>query len=204
MIDFYINNIKIKEKGDTMTTRLNGTSLFSGITTGLSSTYSLLASQNSTGGVTLVDITSGRSNTSLTASLNQNFASYMQTNFSTLDADGDGNLSATEISDLSNKISTQGLTQAQLTQLGTASGLSTDTLEQVLEHFSDVDANKDGKVTAAEISAYGVTAEADKKKTEYANKKATDMSIFYGSETSSNDVDSTSMLDYKYLKDENS
>lgn len=185
-----------------MTTKLNGTSLFSGITSGLSSTYSLLASQYS-GGVTLANLSDARTNSSLTSSLNQNFASYMQTNFSSMDANKDGTLSSTEISDMSNKISTQGLTQAQLTQLGTASGLSGSTLEQVLAHFSDIDTNHDGKVTTAEINTFNITSAVQKKKTEFANRAATNMSVFYGNEDSSA-TNSSSMLDYRNLSDDNS
>lgn len=184
-----------------MATRLNGTSLFTGVYSGLNTTFSTLANANADG-VTLESITAARSNTTLNSSLNQTFASYMQTNFSSFDKDGDGVLSATEMSDFTNNLSTQGMTQSQLVQLGSASGLSTGTLEQVLNHFNEVDANKDGKVTMAEISAYGINSEAEKKKTEFANKAATNMSTFYGNEDSSA-ANSSSMLDYRYLQDEN-
>lgn len=199
MVDFVKNIIIIRKKEIVMGTRLNGTSLFTGIYSGLTSTYSVLANENAEG-VTLESISAARSNSGLTSSLNQNFASYLQTNFSSLDKDTNGILSATELNEFTNQMSTQGMTQAQLMQLGAASGLSTSTLEQVLNHFSEVDANKDGKVTTAEISAYGINSEAEKKKTEYRNQAATNMSTFYGSESTT--ADSSSMLDYKYLSDD--
>ncbi len=73
--------------------------------------------------------------------------------------------------------------------------MATKTLEQVLEHFSTIDANHDGKVTTAEISAYNITASMEKKRSEFASKAADDMSVFYGSDTSTS---TTSLLDYKY------
>lgn len=170
-------------------------SLFSGITSGLSSTYSILANASS-GNVTLQNIASARSNTTYANTLNQSFASYIQTNFSNLDKNKDGNLSSAELSELTNAISASGLTAAQLSQLGTASGLSSNTLNQVMEHFSQIDKNGDGKVTAAEITNYKLTSEMDKKKTEFANKAAANQSIFYGSENSS-ETNSSSMLDYR-------
>ena len=60
-----------------------------------------------------------------------------------------------------------------------------------------MDTNHDGKITSAEISAYGYEASRQEKIDEYNYKKATNMSTFYGSESSS-DVDSYSMLSYRY------
>ncbi|MFA7658094.1 MAG: EF-hand domain-containing protein [Candidatus Gastranaerophilaceae bacterium] len=176
---------------------LNGSSLFAGIYSGLTSTYSLISNAYSNQ-VTPTNIAAAMSNTSLTSSLNQTFASYIQTNFSSLDTDKNGVLSSAELSNLTNQISSQGLTAAQLTQLGAASGLSGDALSQVLEHFSDIDTNGDGKVTTAEISAYKLTSAMEKKKTEFANRAATNMSVFYGDDTS-NSANSSSLLDYKYM-----
>lgn len=180
----------------------SGASIFTGIYSGLTNTYALIANQyGANGGVTLDNINAARTNTSLNTSLNQTFASYIQTNFSNLDKDGDGVISSSELSNLTNVITNQGLTQAQLAQLGTATGLSNDTLASVLEHFNDIDVNKDGKVTTSEISAYNITSKAEKKKMEYANRSASNMSVFYGDDTSSK-ADSSSMVDYKYLSED--
>lgn len=186
-------------KGGTMST-LNGSSLFTGIYSGLTNTYSLISNQYSNN-VTLENISAARTNTSLSATLNQSFASYIQTNFNSLDADKDGVISAVEMNNLTNQISTQGMTKTQLAQLGTASGLSSETLSDVLEHFNDIDANKDGKITTAEISAFKINSAAEKKKTEFANRAATNMSVFYGDENASSAADSSSLLSYKYLSD---
>ncbi len=172
-------------------------SLFSGITSGLTSAYSILANASS-GKVTLDNINTIRSDSSYATTLNQTFASYIQTNFSSLDKDNDGILSSVELTNLTNSINSTGLTSAQLSQLGTASGLSGDTLTQVLEHFADIDKNGDGKVTSAEIAAYKLTSAMDKKKTEFSNRAAANQSVFYGDENASSAANSSSMLDYKY------
>lgn len=171
--------------------------LFTGINSGLTSAYSLISNAYS-GNVSLANISSAMTNTGLTSTLNQTFASYIQSNFSSLDTNRDGKLSSAELSALTTKISTQGLTAAQMSQLGTASGLSGAALAEVLDHFSDIDANKDGKVTSAEISAYKVTSAEQLKKIEFANKAATNMSVFYGDDSSSS-ADSSSLVSYKYL-----
>ena len=181
---------------------MGNSSLFSGITSGLTSTYSLLANA-SAGNVTLSNIASANSNPSLVNKLNPTFASYIETNFSSADKNRDGILSASELSNLTNSINTRGLTSAQLSQLGAASGLSGETLNQVLEHFMDIDKNGDGKVTSAEISAYKLTSAMDKKKTEFANRAATNQSVFYGDENASNAPDSSSMVAFKYWDDGN-
>lgn len=175
-------------------------SLFSGVTAGLLNTYSVLANSSTTG-VTLSTISSAMSNSSLATSLNPTFASYIATNFNSLDADRDGVLSSNELSNLTNSIKMSGLTAAQLSQLGPACGISGQTLNQVLEHFADIDTNCDGKVTAAEITAYKLKSAMEKKKTEFANKAATNQSIFYGDDNASSASDSSSMLAFKYWND---
>lgn len=179
---------------------LSGASLFTGIYSGLTNTYSQISGEYADG-VTLANIADARTNSKLTSLLNQTFASYIQTNFESLDTDKDGILGSSELSNLTNMISAQGLTAAQLTQLGTASGLSNSALEQVLQHFNDIDANKDGKVTTAEISSYNITSAAEKKKTEFRNKAASNMSVFYG-DSDSSAADSSSLLSYKYLSED--
>lgn len=180
---------------------LDGSGLFAGITSGLTSTYSILANA-SPNGVTTSSITDAMSNQNYNSKINPAFSSYIMSNFTSLDKNSNGTLSAAEMNNLSNLISTKGLTSTQLNQLGTASGMSTEALEQVLSHFNDIDANHDGKVTSAEISGFKLKCSEEKKKTEFANKAATNMSVFYGD--SDSNVDSTSLLDYKYMNDTSS
>ena len=67
----------------------------------------------------------------------------------------------------------------------------------VVEHFDEMDANHDGRITSAEITAYNVDSSKQEKMDEFANRRASDMSVFYGSESSSTS-DSYSLLSYKY------
>ena len=64
-----------------------------------------------------------------------------------------------------------------------------------------MDTNHDGRITGAEISAYDLTCSRQKKEDEFNARKATDMSVFYGSEDSSSDT--YSILSYKYSNNKN-
>ncbi len=170
----------------------------SGIYAGLNSTYAYLASQYKDG-LTLENIAEARTKTENTNNLNQTFASYLQTNFSALDADGDGILSTEEANNSLNQMSASGLTKAQLTQLQAsgASGISNSDYSYILENFESIDSNGDGRITDAEIAAFKLTAARMEKEDEMNDKFATNMSTFYGSESSSS-VGSYSILSYKY------
>jgi len=174
-----------------------GNSILSGISSGLTNTYSYLASQYPNE-VTLENINKVRTDAKSVNLINQSFASYLQNNFTNIDKDKDGIISPEEMSNLTNTMSTQGLTKQELTDLyaSGASGLSASTVENILEHFDEMDSNNDGRVTSAEISAYNVESSRIKKEDEFNNRKASNMSVFYGSEDSSSD--SYSILSYKY------
>lgn len=181
-----------------------GSSLFTGINAGLTNTYALLAQAYGSTGVTPTNILAAMSNSQLAGRINPTFASYMQSNFTALDTNKDGTLCASELANMTNVIATQGLSMQQLSQLGPAIGLSGDTLSQVLEHFNDIDANHDGKVTSAEIQNFTLKSAEEKKKTEFASKAAANMSMFYGDDDSSTNINASSMVDYKYMNTGNS
>lgn len=181
----------------------NNNGILSGITSGLTTTYSYLASQYPNG-LTLENLNEARTKTSNMNVLNQSFASYLQNNFSQIDKDGDGTITASEMNNLSNIISTQGLTKDELTQLyasGT-SGLSDSTMTKILEHFDEMDTNHDGRITSAEISAYDVNCSRMEVEDEFNNRRASDMSVFYGDTSSGSDT--YSLLSYKYKSNNNS
>lgn len=171
--------------------------LLAGVYAGLTNTYSYLASQYPNG-LTLENLTEARTKTTNLGVLNQTFASYLQNNFGTIDNDGDGIITADEMNNLSNRISTQGLTRAELTQLYASgcSGLSESTMSKILEHFDEMDTNHDGRITSAEISAYDTNCARMEMEDKFNNQRATDMSVFYGDSSSS--VDTYSLLSYKY------
>lgn len=176
-------------------------SIFSGVTAGLTNAFSVIGHSTTTG-VTASTVASAMSNSQLATSLNPTFASYILNNFGTLDTNHDGTLNAAELSNFTNMMNTTGMTQAQLAQLGAASGLSNQTLEQVLQHFNDIDVNHDGKVSSAEIQAYRLKSNEEEKKAEFSNKTATNMSVFYADDSAST-TNSSSLLSFKYMNENN-
>ena len=176
----------------------NNYGALSGIFSGLTNTYAVLNSQYEDG-VTLENILDAQGKTSNATVLNGTFASYLQNNFASIDKNNDGLITSDEMQTLTNNMSTQGLTKEQFTQLALSgnSGLSTATINNILEHFDDMDTNGDGKITSAEIAAFSVDGAKQEKMDEFAHKAATNMSTFYGDDSSS-DVSSYSMLSYRY------
>lgn len=182
-----------------MSKRLDGSSLFSGINSGLTNSFSLLSSQYSDG-LTLENINKALTNTNVTnTTYGSTFASYLSSNFNTVDKDSDGKISADEIQTLMNNMATQGLTREQIMSLGASSGMSTSLQETVLNHFDDIDANHDGKVTNQEISAYGVNSDIQKQKIADTNRVINNMSLYYGDDLTEYEG---GMLDYRYLSDD--
>lgn len=172
-------------------------SILAGISSGIENTYSYIASQYSDG-LTLKNLTAARSNSTLSQNINSSFASYLQTNFSKIDSNKDGVITADEMTNLTNKLATTGMTKTEIQQLyaSGSSGISESKMSEIMEHFEDMDTNGDGKLTDAEISAYSVTSAKQQKEDEMRLKSAGDMSVFYGNESSG---DSTySILSYKY------
>ena len=176
----------------------NNNGILSGITSGLTNTYTYLASQYPNG-LTLENLTEARTKISNVNVLNNSFASYLQNNFNSIDKDGDGIITSDEMNNLSNLISRQGLTKDELTQIyaSGSSGLSESTMTKILEHFDEMDTNHDGRITSAEIAAYDVNCARLEKEDEFNNRRATDMSVFYGSDSSSSS-DTYSILSYRY------
>ena len=175
-----------------------GSSIISSINSGINNTYAYLASLYPQDGVTYDNIAAARNDTTNYLTLNQSFASYLQNNFGSFDKDGDGKIGADEMNSFSHTLSTSGVSRTELTQLASSGAYSATTVAKILDNFDDIDTNHDGRVTSAEISAYALDCSKQEKIDEANYKKATsDMSIFYG-EDSSADVDSYSILSYRY------
>ena len=141
-----------------MSKHLDGTSLFTGMNSGLTNTFAILSSTFK-----------------------------------------DGKLTADEVQDLTTNLTRNGMTLQQLYQLGTSSGMSSSLLDTVISHFNEIDKNKDGKVTNAEIQAYGVDSSVETQKKSDRNSMLKQMSTFYETAASDNDE---SLLDYKYLSED--
>ena len=176
-----------------MSKRLDGTSMFTGINSGLTNAFAQLSGQYSDG-VTLENLNKALTNTNyINNGYNTTFASYMTNNFNSIDSDHDGVISAEEIQNLMGQMATQGMTREQIIALAGSSGMSSSLAETVLSHFDDIDKNHDGKVSNQEIQAYGVESDLEKQKISDRNRMVNNMSMFY-------DVDSNyegSLLDYK-------
>ena len=183
-----------------MSKRLDGTSLFTSASAGLSNVFAQLSGQFGEE-VTLENLNKAltNSNSITNNAYNSTFASYMTNNFSSFDQNSDGKISADEIQNIMSQMARQGLTREQIIALGASSGMTISLQETVLSHFDEIDKNKDGKVTNQEIQAYGVESDFQKQKTADRNRLLNSMSMYY--DVSS---DESSLLDYKYLSDENS
>lgn len=183
-----------------MSKRLDGTSLFTSASAGLSNVFAQLSGQYGEE-VTLENLNKAltNSNTLTNNMYNSTFASYMTNNFSSFDQNGDGKISADEIQNIMSQMATQGLTREQIIALGASSGMTTSLQETVLSHFDDIDKNKDGKVTNQEIQAYGVESDIQKQRLSDRNRLVSNMSMYYDIST-----DESSLLDYKILSDDNS
>ena len=178
--------------------RLDGSSLFTGINSGLTNTFSLLSNQYQDG-ITLDNLNKALSNTNITnTAYGSTFASYLTNNFNSVDKNGDGKISADEIQAYMNNIATQGLTREQIMTLGGTSGMTNSLQETVLAHFDDIDTNHDGKITNQEINAYGVNSAFEKQKIADMNRVVNNLSMFYGSDDNKYEG---SILDYRYLDD---
>ena len=183
-----------------MSKRLDGTSLFANASAGLTNVFTQLSSQYGDE-ITLENLNKALTNSNgLTNNVyNNSFASYITGNFSSFDQNSDGKISADEIQNIMSQMARQGLTREQIIALGASSGMTTSLQETVLSHFDEIDKNKDGKVTNQEIQAYGVESDFQKQKTADRNRLLNNMSMYYDVST-----DESSLLDYKYLDNENS
>jgi len=186
-----------------MSKYLDGTSLYTGIAAGLSNTFGLIASQYGTGGITLENLKESATNKNLLQNTNYNatFSSYLTSNFSNIDQDGDGVLTAQDLQSHTSEMTAKGMTREQLSTLGTSSGLSSSLLETVLSNFDEIDSNNDGKVTNAEIKAYSINSAYENQRTADMNRMIANMSTFYGDDI---EVSEGSLLDYKYQQDKSS
>jgi Ca2+-binding EF-hand superfamily protein len=171
--------------------------LLAGITTGLSNTYKYLKSKMPDG-VTYDGIMELMKDSEKSGMVNATFASYLQTNFNAVDKNGDGMITDQEMEKLTGVMAKAGLTKDELVQMYSSgvSGLSNATMEMIMKYFDEMDTNKDGRLTSAEIAAFSINSAKQERMDEYAHQRATNMSTFYGNESSSDYTGS--LLSYKY------
>lgn len=180
-------------------TILNGQGLFVGAISGLTNTYSTFAKNSKTNGsISLEDLTNPSDAITAQLGSNNSFLQYLTTNFSNIDADGDGKINATDMNTLTQTMQKQGLTYNEITQLVASgnSGMSSTLTDTVLTYFNKIDKNKDGRVTSEEITAFGMDSDRQKMDSEYNSFKASSMSVYYGSDSA--DDSKSSVLDSMY------
>ncbi len=162
--------------------KLIGSSLFTGAISNLNANYLLMLNGNK--GLTLDNILNPSSD-NVKYTVNQNFRSYMMTNFNQIDVDGDGTISEDDLSNYATKLQTQGMTYNELSQLCANGGSSMSSLlDTVLSNFNEIDTNHDGRVTQNEINAYRINEEIKDVKEKYPRIDPTKMSMFYETDTS--------------------
>lgn len=176
-----------------MVNRITGNSLFAQAASGLNSSYYYLSLlSGSTNGLTLDNILHPDTENSGASAiyLNSTFAQYLAKNFNYIDMDGDGTITQKDITNYSTQLYGTGLTYAQLSQL-CAQGGSGSLYETVLNNFQQIDANHDGRVTSAEISAYGIEQEKEQMEGKYPKYDLKGMSIFHDTTASTTTAETT-------------
>ena len=166
--------------------KLSGQGLMAQAIYGLTNNFAVL-SAGASGGLTLEQIINPSDEVNK-SNINASFQSYLTQNFSNIDADGDGKISATDLQQYTNQLSQKGLTYQELMQL-CYSGSASSTLEEVLANFQEIDKDGDGRVTNAEISAYGVEEEKKEMEKNYPKFQATNISNY----VDNSDYDSSSV-----------
>ncbi len=183
-----------------MSSYLNGRSLITGIQTGMQSSFAILSGLYKDG-ITQQNLVESMGNSDFlraTGTMGTTFASYLSQNFGTLDKNSDGIIGADEMQQQLSLMSSQGLTRQQITQLGAMSGISADMQSEILNHFTEIDTNHDGKVSSGEIQAYNLTSKKEQRRVEDENNMIKNTSIFYGDEDKEF---SSSLLSYKWINE---
>lgn len=175
-------------------TILNGQSLLSSAMAGLTNTYSTLMSSSSSSGkgLTLNDLSQLSTNTILNLGSNYSFVQYLTNNFSSLDKDGDGEISGTDLTNVMNRMQSKGLTYNELQSLCTSGSGDTTLLSTVLTYFNKIDTNGDGRVTSDEITKFSYNCQKDEIESKYKSYKASNTSLYYNDGV---EDDTSSVLD---------
>ena len=180
----------------------NGQALFASALSGLQNTYSILAQNSKNGGITIDELTNPTNTAVQQLGGNMTFAQFLTTNFSAIDQNGDGKIDSNDMSNLTTKLSNNGLSYEELCQLCSSGMSGSDMLTNVLTYFNQIDTNKDGRVTNAEIQAFNLKSDEERLKTEYQSFRPSSMSVFYGDDSS--DSEPSSLIDNLYPNKNNS
>ncbi len=172
---------------------LNGQSLISSAMSGLTSTYSALLSSSSSGkGISLDDLSNLSSTTLLSLGSNYSFVQYLTNNFSSIDQDGDGEITSNDLSNVMSTMQSQGLTYSEIQSLCASGSGDTTLYSTVLQYFNKIDANGDGRVTSDEITKFSYDCQEYEMEKKYNSFKATSASLYYSDGV---EDDTSSVLD---------
>ena len=172
---------------------LLGNSIFTGAISGLNSNYLILLDGQK--GLTLDKILHPSSD-SVKYSVNQSFRSYLMANFNSIDMDGDGKITAKDMTNYTSRLKNQGMTYQELSQLAAnGTGSMSTLLDTVLSNFNEIDANHDGRVTQGEINAYRISKESKEIKEQFPKIDPTKMSMFVETNTDNTKLSSTNNSD---------
>ncbi len=173
---------------------LNGQSLLSSALAGLNTTYATLVSAHSSSGkgLTLNDLANVSSNTLLGLGNNYSFLQYLTTNFASLDQDGDGEISASDMNNVMSTMQSKGLTYNEIQALCLNGNVDNSLLSTVLQYFNKIDANGDGRVTSEEITKFSYDVQRYDVEAKYKSFRASNTSLYYNDGV---EDDLTSVLD---------
>ncbi|MCD7779397.1 MAG: EF-hand domain-containing protein, partial [Candidatus Gastranaerophilales bacterium] len=157
------------------------------------STYSALLSSSSSGkGISLDDLSNLSSTTLLSLGSNYSFVQYLTNNFSSIDQDGDGEITSNDLSNVMSTMQSQGLTYSEIQSLCASGSGDTTLYSTVLQYFNKIDANGDGRVTSDEITKFSYDCQEYEMEKKYNSFKATSTSLYYSDGV---EDDTSSVLD---------
>jgi len=172
---------------------LNGQTLLANAMAGLSSTYTTLMSNSTSGkGISLDDLTNLTSQQLANLGSNYSFVQYLTNNFASLDKDGDGELNGNDMQNLMQTMQSKGLTYNEIQSLCTSGNCDSSLLSTVLTYFNKIDANGDGRVTSEEITKFGFDCQRYEVEAKYKSYKASHASLYYNDGV---EDDTSSVLD---------
>ncbi|MCR4880747.1 MAG: EF-hand domain-containing protein [bacterium] len=155
------------------------TGIFTAAQSGLQTTLQYLYNNN-TKGITRDALNKAYTNNN--SGINNTFFQMVSSQFSTLDKNNDGKLTADEANTMLTDLSS-GVTREQITQLVAAGTIDKDLANKIISNFSKIDTNGDGKVSEAEINAYCMDEDIQSKKDEQKELLIKNMSCYYEVDT---------------------
>lgn len=161
--------------------RSQTTSLFTAAQSGLQSTLQYLFSNN-TSGIDRTALNNAIYNNQ--SGINSTFFQMINSQFSTLDKDNNGTLSADEANNMLNDITT-GLSRDQVLQLLSQGSIDKELANKIISNFSKMDTNGDGKVSEAEINTFCINQDIQAKQDEQKELTLKNMSLYYETDYSS-------------------